>query len=375
MSGGPRAPQTLDESRRVRHRAGPRHRPDVFSSRRSAPGLGLSSGVLRRFRNVLRPAAFHGHGRSAPFFEGWYFKFSNADASRRFAVIPGVYDARDPAQSHCFIQLFDGSRRRAHYLRYPRDAFWAHPSRFEVRVGASSFSRGGIVLDIESSDARWSGAVSFEGVVPWPVTLATPGVMGPFAWLPFLECYHGVIGLDHTVRGQLDVGGESIDMSGGRGYTEKDWGRSFPASWIWAQCNHFERPGTSLTASIAMIPNLGRVFPGYLVGLWHDGQLHQFTTYRRGAVESLEVDDAAVHWCLRNARHRLSMTFHRAPTTMLPGPTIEGMQREVHETLDARVEFSLHRRSDGRLVASGRGEHGGLEIQGEIDDLRAVVRA
>jgi tocopherol cyclase len=41
------------------------------------------------------------------------------------------------------------------------------------------------------------------------------------------------------------VGGRRVDFSGGSGYIEKDWGRSFPRAWIWAQSNTFTQPGTS----------------------------------------------------------------------------------------------------------------------------------
>ena len=63
--------------------------------------------MLHAYRNLFRPEAYHGHGRKPPFFEGWYFKLVDAQQERRFAVIPGVYDATDPAERHAFVQLFD----------------------------------------------------------------------------------------------------------------------------------------------------------------------------------------------------------------------------------------------------------------------------
>jgi hypothetical protein len=85
--------------------------------------------------------------------------------------------------------------------------------------------------------------------------------MGFTAYLPFLECNHGVASLHHTIsKGRLvavrennQVIGE-VKFDGGVGYTEKDWGVNFPSTWVWAHANLFDStPGSSLLASIFAI--------------------------------------------------------------------------------------------------------------------------
>ncbi len=49
------------------------------------------------------------------------------------------------------------------------------------------------------------GNSRFDSPISWPVRLASPGVMGWFAWVPRMECYHGVLGFDHAVQGTIDV--------------------------------------------------------------------------------------------------------------------------------------------------------------------------
>ena len=51
--------------------------------------------------------------------------------------------------------------------------------------------------------------------------------MGWYAWMPFMECYHGLVSLDHGIEGVLSAESDTVDMTGGRGYTEKDWGAAF----------------------------------------------------------------------------------------------------------------------------------------------------
>jgi hypothetical protein len=54
------------------------------------------------FYTTLRPAMYHGHGKRAPFFEGWYYKLVSVDEQHRYAVIPGVILGED---GHTFIQV------------------------------------------------------------------------------------------------------------------------------------------------------------------------------------------------------------------------------------------------------------------------------
>ena len=90
-------------------------------------------------------------------------------------------------------------------------------------------------LDIDSPELPVSGSLDFTSLRPWPVTLRSPGIMGWYAWAPFMECYHGIVSLDHVIEGTLTINGTAADFSGGRGYTEKDWGKALPEAWVWFQ--------------------------------------------------------------------------------------------------------------------------------------------
>lgn len=325
----------------------------------------------------MRPDAYHGDGWAAPFFEGWYFKLVDRARDRRIAIIPGVYRGVDPSESHAFIQVFDGTSREAHYIRYPLADFHASSTELAVRIGESRFSTRGLELAIETPELVARGAIDFGTLSPWPVRVAAPGIMGWYAWVPLMECYHGVVSLDHSLSGRLDISGRSMDFTDGYGYIEKDWGRSFPTCWVWTQTNHLvdargtRIEGASLTASIAEIPWRSRTFPGFIVGLLFEGTLYRFATYNYARVTWLEVTDDEVIWRMRRGSLELDLTIKRAQPTTLPGPTIAGMKREVHETLDARVELVLRRRR-GRSyepLLRAEGHAAGLEVQGPVERL------
>ncbi|MBK8131007.1 MAG: hypothetical protein IPK53_19530 [bacterium] len=68
-----------------------------------------------------------------------------------------------------------------------------------------------------------------------------------------MECYHGVISLDHTLDGAGEWMGRRWSLAAGAA-TSKRWGQSFPQAWVWLQSNRFHQPGVCLTGSIAIIP-------------------------------------------------------------------------------------------------------------------------
>jgi hypothetical protein len=319
-------------------------------------------------RRTLHPAWYHGHGKKAPYFEGWYFKLVTADEAHRWAVIPGVYLAPDPAKSHSFVQVLDGVARRMTYREYPLETFRTVPDGFDVLIGPNHFTLHEIEVNVETDEYTFQGQVAFENLIPWPVTWTSPGVMGWYAWVPFMETYHGVLSFDHRLRGALQVDDERFDLSGGRGYIEKDWGKSFPSAWIWLQTNHFDQPGTSLMASTAMIPWLGSSFRGFIIGLWHGGRLYRFATYTGARVDRIEIAENRVHWIVQDRAHRLEMTAVRTEATILRGPSRVDMGIGVPETLNARVRLRLSNRA-GELIFEGEGRHAGMEVAGDWQQL------
>jgi tocopherol cyclase len=327
-------------------------------------------GLRRWIADVLHPDRYHGAGRRrGPFFEGWYYKLVDASGCHRFAVIPGVFLGAEPATSECFVQVLDGSTGAASYHAWPLARFAAARDAFEVAVADCRFRADGLALRIDDAARPVEGVLRFASLVPWPVTWRAPGVMGWYAWVPFMECYHGVVSLDHAIEGRLRIGERTIDFDGGRGYIEKDWGQAFPSAYVWMQTNHFERPRTSLSASVAMIPWVRRHFRGFLVGLWHDGVLHRFTTYGGATIERLAVTETTVAWVLRSGGLRLALEATRAAGGLLHAPIRTEMHGRVDETLRATVAVELAPVGGGRPLFTGVGRHAGLEVHGDLETL------
>ncbi|HNR02619.1 MAG TPA: tocopherol cyclase family protein [Anaerolineaceae bacterium] len=315
---------------------------------------------------TLNPGSYHGTNKKPPFFEGWYYKLVSADEKHKVAIIPGVILGKD---AHAFIQVLNGVDGKTTYHEYPLENFITRPPHFSLEIGENHFDGNTLSLNIDDHYGQLKGKLQLGPLNPWPVRLWSPGIMGWYAWVPRMECYHGVLSFDHALEGSLTLDGQKMDFSGGCGYIEKDWGQSFPAAWVWFQSNHFKGFNACITASVAIIPWIGRSFRGFIVGLWIEGKLYRFTTYTGSKIDSLIINDDRVNWVLYNNRYRLNIVAQRVEGGLLRGPTRVDMGTRVMETLNASVHVEL-RSLDEDLLFEGSGEHAGLEVVGDLFRLQ-----
>ncbi|MFM9949265.1 MAG: tocopherol cyclase family protein [Saprospiraceae bacterium] len=323
--------------------------------------------LIHQWNALWDPDRYHGWGKSRRYFEGWYFKLVDPEEQFAFAVIPGV--ALGPeGKKHAFIQVLDGKRCKASYYEFPFEAFKPSSEKFEVEIGDNLFSRKRLKLALP----ELSGELVIKAPTTWPKMLGAPGIMGWYSFVPFMQCYHGVVSLNHHFEGRLDVYGVATDFTGGKGYIEKDWGRSFPACWIWSQCNHFDGAiPICAMASVAKIPWLGHSFIGFIVGFLYGERLYRFATYT-GAQMKARIDGSTVHLAFKNkAGQRLEITAHQAEGSDLRSPLSGNMTGKVNESMKAVLEVALY---DGdQLVYSGSGRNAGLELAGPVELLLSDV--
>jgi hypothetical protein len=195
--------------------------------------------------------------------------------------------------------------------------------------------------------------------------------MGIYAFIPFMECYHGVLSFNHSINGYLEINGEKKDFTGGKGYIEKDWGSSMPSSWIWMQTNHFDDEGLSLFGSIAKIPWLGSYFTGYIFGLLHNKRLYKFTTYNRAKIEKIQLTKNNIEIIIGDKKLELQINAIRTEGVDIPAPKLGEMTAKVNESLKSRINIKLFRKNKKEkiLILSDTGRNAGLEFVGNLNEL------
>lgn len=295
-----------------------------------------------------------------------------------------------------FVMLVDSELGHCHFFQYAAKDFVAASDRFEVRVGRNVFTETSLHLDLQhDADVPGHGMVhvrihadiTLNQNAPWPVTLLLPGVMGWFAYLPLMECYHSVLSMHSHLEGSLtrtiNKRTAHYDLQHGVGYVEKDWGITFPNPYVWLACNHFNQPGvdtygpaaTSLFLSVARVPaplQLPFTFTGFIAGLRHQGRLFVFATYTGAWIVETRLNKTALTVVLRDIIHTLTVVAERQDTVLLYGPRNGSMVPVIPEGLGkGHVDCHLTRTWTGKTIFQGRGRNVGIEIVGDISTNRA----
>ncbi|KAL7524522.1 hypothetical protein ACHAXR_000608, partial [Thalassiosira sp. AJA248-18] len=285
---------------------------------------------LLRSTSLLKfqPDKFQGRHKKQKYFEGWYYKLvtplnnnhtagdgDGGGSAMSMAVVPGIFYGKTPdsKESHAFI-FVTLNGERGHYYRFDTSEFsYASPKEeYYIQVGDNRFTHAGVTLNLyprenDDADLVLRGMLSFTNPSPWPVSLTQLGAMGPVGWIPRLECTHGILSFDHILGGSLVMtsAGESTSISfdDGRGYTEKDFGRSFPSLWVWIQSNSFrQNPGTSLFVSIARLPVFSLELPGFTAAIWHNSTLIPFATWSGAKFDDIRISKEEVYISMRSSR-------------------------------------------------------------------------
>lgn len=317
---------------------------------------------------IYKPELYHGFSKKPPFFEGWYFKQISSDGTQTLILIPGIFIGTKKEDTHSFIQVYDGTKGKSWYCRFPVESFIASQHEFSIHVGGSRFSRESVQLDIHQDGVVLVGDFNLKNHHPWPVTPLSPGAMGPYGFLPFMECNHAVLSFVHDVAGKVSLNGIELDFSKGKGYMEKDWGTGFPSTYIWFQTNNFKATDTSLFGSIANIPWRKSSFPGFIFGFMLKGDLYRYATYSGARILKLLVSESEIKLHIGDRKTELEIRVERHPGAALYAPYSGAMQTKIYESLSAKTEVRFFKIESGsrHLAWEGAADHTGLECVGSL---------
>jgi tocopherol cyclase len=320
--------------------------------------------LIKKIQALFNPEQYHGWGKRKRYFEGWYYKVVNANENNAFAFIPGIAMDENGKQQ-AFVQVLDGKNLISEYYKFEAHDFFPEFGKFKIRIKNNYFSREKIKLDLPTVN----GQLEFVDQKPWPSSFFSPGIMGPYSFAPFMECYHGILSMDHNIQGKLTIHNKTIDFTNGRGYIEKDWGRSFPSGYIWMQTNHFNKPGISLKASVAKIPWLGSSFVGFIAGVWFHDRLIEFTTYNYTRLYKVFADQKKVELVMENAKYRLEILAQRESKTQLASPRLGFMDGRIEESMTAKIDVKLYDQKNKVIMLNETGRNAGLEVAGKVEEL------
>ena len=330
---------------------------------------GVNAHVNNKRTNAL---LFQGNLDKKPYFEGWYYKQVSNNGKQIISLIPGI--SLSETDSHSFVQYIltihgENNKKTTEtgYISYPLSSFDYQQKPFQLKIGPNVFTESKAEVKLNNEKISIEGTVTFGEFTPIKHTVLTPNIMGIFSYFPMMQCFHGIVSMNHSLSGSFNVNGERINFSGGKGYIERDWGKSFPREYVWIQSNHFENNDTSLFFSEAHIPFMKTAFQGFICNLVVDKKEYRFATYHRDSCKLEKVNDQRVKITLENKQATLSIEAEITNPGELIAPTVSGMQKAIKEELGGNVKLALYLKKEKTLYEDET-TSAGIEIVDHTED-------
>lgn len=197
-------------------------------------------------------------------------------------------------------------------------------------------------MQLITEDGAWNvEEVCVEGTLRF--TKRTPikyDIMGPFAWVPFMECRHRVYSMLHRVDGSIRINDKEYVFDHAYGYWEGDSGCSFPKEYAWTHSFIERNEGTiegSLMLSVADILLESVHFTGIIgIVFWQEKE-YRFATYLGARV----VRKNKGNLLIRQGNMELEARLLEQKAQPLQAPVHGAMVRTIQENIACKAFYRL----------------------------------
>lgn len=248
------------------------------------------------------------------YFCGWYFKCQSKE--KTLAIIPAFHKSRDNRSSS--LQIITDSD--AWNISLPYNELKINRHSFNIQTKNSYFGKYGMELNINEPNISINGSVSFGELLPIKYD-----IMGPFRYVPFMQCRHSIVSMMHTVNGKIKINDTDYVFDNSLGYIEGDKGYSFPKKYIWTQC-FFEN--SSLMLSVASIPFGLFNFTGIICVIMYNKKEYRLATYLGAKIIKITGNEVII----KQNDMLLEIRLIKRCALPLLAPQKGNMIRTIHES-------------------------------------------
>jgi len=312
---------------------------------------------MKKLTLIKNPILFQGEkylDKNKTYFEGWYFKNTINDYGISF--IPGISINND--EKKAFIQVITNDS--SYFINYDITDFSFNDDPFYIKIKDNYFSLDNIHIDIKDKDLNILGDINYSNNVNISTSTLFPNIMGPFSYIPFMECNHGILVMKANAKGFITINSNYINFDEGISYIEKDWGTSFPKEYIWCQGNNFQDKDASFMLSIADIPFKIFNFKGLICVLMFDNKEYRFTTYNNSKIIKYDITDDSLNIILNNGHYYLEIISNYNTGHTLSAPIKGKMEKDILESINEVIRVIL--KEDNKILFDDISTNCGLEI-------------
>lgn len=262
------------------------------------------------------------------YFCGWYFKCQSA--LQTLSVIASSH--KSEKENYCSVQFVTDEYAGA--VKLPYEQFRKNRESPNIAISNNCFGKKGVHININSPALKVSGELNFKNLRPLKYD-----IMGPFRYVPFMECRHSVISMRHKVTGNIRINDSYYRFTDAAGYIEGDRGYSFPKQYAWTQC--FFEDG-SLMLSVADIPLGALHFTGIICAVVFRGKEYRLATYLGAKVLKLQNEEIII----KQGSMSLSARLINKNAHPLYAPVKGVMNRTIHESASCRAAYCFKKSSE-----------------------------
>lgn len=255
------------------------------------------------------------------YFKGWYFKCCTKE--KTIAFIPAYHQNKNNKTAS--LQIITDNL----VVNIPFQDLKYMENPLHIKIGNCIFSEKGMKLNIHTKEIKVQGILKFNEISPIKYD-----IMGPFKFVPFMQCRHSIFSMKHQINGQITLNGQQYIFKNGIGYIEGDCGISFPERYVWTQY-HFKNG--SLMLSIADIPFLGIHFTGIIGIVLLNGKEYRIATYLGAKVKYIGKNTVTV----QQGDFRLTAKLLQKNAHSLAAPNHGLMNRTIHESLSCKAYYQF----------------------------------
>lgn len=314
---------------------------------------------MKKIFLMKNPELFQGEkyiNTNKNYFEGWYFKnTSNKDG---ISFIPGINI--NEKEKKAFIQVITNDN--SYFVDYNISDFEFSRTPFYIKIVNNFFSKNAIRIDIkdESQSLIIHGEIKYSNNKKIYTNSLNPNIMGPFSYIPFMECNHAILSMKSKAEGYININNKNLQFDNGIGYIEKDWGCSFPKSYIWCQGNNFQNQNVSFMLSIADIPFKAFDFTGIICSLIIDNKEFRFATYNNSKLIKYDINNDYINIIIKKSNYSLNIYSKPTSKLRLSAPVKGKMEKDIFESISSTITITL--KKDNIVIFSDTSTNCGLEI-------------
>ena len=297
-------------------------------------------------------------------FENWYFKLVDEKKEQTLGLLIEIQSTKQGKE--VTIQVVGNVVHEEICVHYPLESVKSRETEIQIEDNVLGLEQ--ITLNIKKENFHLKGELILNHHKRLTPSFWTPGLMGPYKYLPFLESYHEVISLDHTLMGSLWLNGNKIVFDEGKGYIEKSWGKTTPNVWLWAQCNQFKNKDVALMIGVARLPIFFDYYTCFAIPIYYKDQLEIFSNYKGGHLSKLYRYKEYVHLIITQKNKVLDIKIYGSGEKSCTASKSSHMIRDVYACDTAKIEVLIT--ENGQTVFEEVGTLCELEMGGNTSKLK-----